>query len=88
MERDDGLRWFHDKGPDTWRGFCATCGASLFWDMGELSNRLSVAAGTLDDSDSLTTLGHIYLSESGGYYDVQDGLPQFEKGSDGHLEES
>ena len=86
MEREQTLTWFHDQGPDTWRGFCKQCGSSLFWDIGHSNDRLSVAAGTLDDSDTLTTIGHIYLSEAGGYHQVNDELPHFEKGSGGKLE--
>ncbi len=86
MENAETLSWFHDEGPDTWRGFCNRCGASLFWDMGKDSSRLSVSAGSLDDSDTLTTIGHIFMSEAAGYYHVDDGLPQFDKGSDGKLE--
>ncbi len=86
MDSDQTLRWFHDRGPDTWRGFCSQCGSSLFWDMGDKSSRISVAASTLDDSDTLTTIGHIYLSEAAGYYQVEDNLPRFDKGSEGQLE--
>lgn len=86
MEKQQTLSWFHDEVPDTWRGFCNQCGSSLFWDLGEKSNRLSVAAGTLDDSDTLTTIGHIFLSEAGGYYRVDDELPHFDNGSGGKLE--
>lgn len=86
MESRESLSWFHDAGPDTWRGFCAHCGSSLFWDLGKHSSRLSVAAGTLDDSDTLKTVGHIFLSEAGGYYQVDDELPHFDKGSGGKLE--
>ena len=86
MENEDSLQWFHDEGPDTWRGFCQRCGSSLFWNMGKHSERISVSAGTLDDSDTLTTIGHIFLSEAGRYYQVEDGLPHFTRGSDGQLE--
>ena len=86
MESELTLHWFHDEGPNTWRGFCGECGSSLFWDMGEGSSRLSIAAGTLDDSDTLTTIGHIFLSEAGGYYQVTDELPCFDEGSGGELE--
>ncbi len=86
MESENTLSWFHDQGPDTWRGFCNQCGSSLFWDIGRSSNRLSVAAGTLDHSDGLTTIGHIFMSEAGSYYQVNDELPRFERGSGGKLE--
>jgi hypothetical protein len=80
------LQWFHDRGPDTLRGFCNVCGASLFWDANDASDKLSVAAGSLDDSAELKLVGHIFLTEAGRYYSIEDGLPQFPHGSGGALD--
>lgn len=80
------LQWYHDKSPDTFRGFCGSCGASLFWDARGGSDRISIAAGSLDDSSGLKTIGHVFVSEVGSYYAVDDGLPRFEMGSGGALE--
>ena len=80
------LQWFHDRSPDTYRGFCNRCGASLFWDARDGKNKISVAAGTLDDASSLKTIGHVYVAEAGGYYEIEDGLPQFETSNAGALE--
>ena len=80
------LKWFHDRAPDTQRGFCGRCGASLFWASGDGSDRLSIAAGSLDDSAELKLVGHIFLDESGRYYSIDDGLPQFPRGSGGAFE--
>jgi len=83
----DTLRWYHDASPDTWRGFCERCGASLFWDMRDGAKRISVAAGSLDDSDGLKTIGHIFMAEAASYYQIDDGLPSFSGGSGGALDE-
>jgi len=56
------------------RGFCGTCGSSLFWD-GAGAN-LSIHAGTLDGPTGLTLAGHIYCADKGDYYEIDDGLPQ------------
>ena len=81
------LDWYHDESPDTWRGFCKRCGASLFWDRRDGRGRISVSAGTLDDSAELETIGHVFVSEAGHYYRIEDGLPQFETGNAGALED-
>jgi len=82
----DSLQWYHDESPDTRRGFCNRCGASLFWKSREDSDRVSVAAGSLDDSGRLKLVGHIFMAEAGSYYRIDDGLPRFEFGSDGAFE--
>lgn len=81
------LRWYHDRSPDTYRGFCDQCGASLFWDNAKDGrDKMAVSAGTLDASHGLKTIGHIYLSEAGDYYEISDDLPRFEYSSGGTLE--
>ncbi len=70
------------KGGVTWyassdraqRGFCATCGANLFWD--GAGKNLSIFAGTLDGASGLQTKGHIYVADKGDYYEITDDLPQ------------
>jgi hypothetical protein len=68
------LQWYHDRSPDTWRGFCNQCGASLFWDARDGRGKMAIAAGSLDAGDNLQ------------YYEINDGLPQYETGNDGALE--
>ena len=80
------LQWFHDASPDTYRGFCNRCGASLFWDARDGRKRISVAAGSFDDSGSLQTIGHVFVAEAGSYYEICDGLPRYDQGNAGELE--
>ncbi|HUV20961.1 MAG TPA: GFA family protein [Gammaproteobacteria bacterium] len=82
----DTLQWYHDVSPDTYRGFCNRCGASLFWDLRDGRKQISVAAGSLDDSGELKVIGHIFVAEAGSYYEINDGLPRFQGGSAGALE--
>ncbi len=71
---DDGLRWFRSS-PEAQRGFCASCGASLFWrpDHGEY---VSIMAGTLDGPTGLKAVKHIFVPDVADYYSIHDGLPQ------------
>jgi hypothetical protein len=82
------LQWFHDASPDTYRGFCNRCGASLFWDARDGRKRISVAAGSLDDSGSLQTIGHVFVAEAGSYYEISDDLPRYDQGNAGELEDA
>jgi hypothetical protein len=71
------LRWHTSATGDAGarRGFCGRCGSSLFWDAPDRST-ISISAGTLDGASGLRTMGHIYVSQAGDYYEVPaDGTP-------------
>jgi len=70
---DGEVTWYHAS-ETARRGFCGTCGTSLFWDGAGVN--LSIHAGTLDGPTGLTTAGHIYCADKGDYYEIADDLPQ------------
>jgi len=57
------------------RGFCKTCGASLFWDP-IAKNKIAVAMGAFDTPTATHVAMHIFTAEKGDYYDIDDGLPK------------
>lgn len=57
------------------RGFCATCGSSLFWDPVR-HDRMGIAMGALDTPTGTQLAIHIFVAEKGDYYDITDGLPR------------
>lgn len=57
------------------RGFCATCGSSLFWD-GPGAD-IAVFAGSLDGDPDLTLVSHIFCDDKGRYYDLPEDVPQW-----------
>ncbi len=57
------------------RGFCAICGASLFWDPVE-KNKIAVAMGAFDGPTASHVAMHIFTAEKGDYYDLEDGIPK------------
>jgi len=72
--RDAGLKWYRSS-ESAERGFCATCGSSLFWKpTGQ--DRMAIAAGALDSPTGLTTANHIFVADKGDYYLLADGVPQ------------
>lgn len=85
--KQDGLKWYHsvtDETPNVHRGFCKECGASMFWDP-RGGATIAVSAGSLDTTQGLKTIGHVYVSQAGDYYDISDDLPRFEKSHEGAL---
>jgi len=77
---DRTLKWYVAV-PEHRRGFCAECGSSLFFEQigGE---RVSIAAGTLDEPQGLKIVAHIFASEAGDYYriDADPDVPVLPRG--------
>ena len=68
------LAWY-DSSPAARRGFCARCGASLFWKpAGE--DRMAIAAGALDGATGLRLTRHIFTEDAGDYYRPEGPPPE------------
>ncbi len=60
------------------RGFCRVCGSTLFWDpIGHPT--IAVSMGVLDAPTRVTLAKHIFVSQKGDYYVIDDGLEQNER---------
>jgi hypothetical protein len=59
---DAALRWYVDANGRR-RGFCGTCGATLFWSHDERES-ISVSAGALDGPTGLVTERHIHAEDA------------------------
>lgn len=71
---DSTLTWYASSGRAR-RGFCARCGAGLFWEAVEQAGaerRITVTAGSLDDASGLRVDRHIFVDHKGAYYDIGD----------------
>jgi len=71
LVRSETLKWYVAV-PGYRRGFCNECGSSLFFEQ-EGGERISIAAGSLDEPHGLRIVQHIYASEAGDYYRLDDG---------------
>lgn len=78
-----GLAWYQIS-DHARRGYCRECGSPLFWQL-DSQPSTGIVVGSLDDSSSLKTIGHIFVSEKSRYYEITDGLPRFEQSSEGDL---
>jgi hypothetical protein len=74
ITNDEGLKWFRSSDVAR-RGFCSTCGSSLFWQH-EAEEATSVATGTLDGDTGIKTMKHIFVADKGDYYEIEDGPEQ------------
>lgn len=77
ITNDETLVWYRST-PEAARGFCSTCGSSLFWRADADNGATSVMSGTLDGETGLSTAQHIFTAFKGDYYDIEAGVPQRE----------
>ncbi|AZO62663.1 MAG: GFA family protein [Mesorhizobium sp.] len=77
IEGADALAWY-GASDIAKRGFCRSCGSVLFWKHNELDT-ISIMAGSFDKPTGLSAESHIFVSDKGDYYAIDDGLPQFDK---------
>ena len=68
LAADETLRWYVDVN-ERRRGFCVTCGATLFWTRDDDAT-ISVSAGALDGQTGLATEGHIYVADAADWESV------------------
>jgi hypothetical protein len=70
----DQLTWYHASAHAA-RGFCRHCGSALFF-QGTNSDRIAILAGSVDEPSGLELAGHVFVSEQGDYYTLDDDLPK------------
>jgi len=76
--RGETLKWYVAI-PGFRRGFCSECGSNLFFEK-EGGERVSIAAGSLDEPQGLTIAAHIFASEAGDYYKIDASVPVSQRG--------
>lgn len=74
IEGAEHLSWYASSAKAR-RGFCATCGASLFFDP-RAHDWIAVAMGAFDGPTGTRLALHIFTADKGDYYDIADGVPQ------------
>ncbi|MBL8844578.1 MAG: GFA family protein [Hyphomicrobium zavarzinii] len=57
------------------RGFCQTCGTSLFWHLVG-TDHYALSANTLDDQSGLVLTSQIFIDEKPGFYEFANDTPK------------
>ena len=70
------LSWY-SASPGIRRGFCRICGSHLIWDA-DGDPELSLNAGAFESPTEIEMERHIFCADKGDYYELDDGLPQYE----------
>ncbi|UVI39689.1 GFA family protein [Qipengyuania spongiae] len=71
---EDSLSWYRSS-EKVRRGFCSTCGSTLFWDP-PARDWIAVAMGAFDGPTRTSVKMHIHVGEKGDYYEIVDHSPQ------------
>jgi hypothetical protein len=74
VEGEFNVAWYRSS-QKAQRGFCSTCGATLFWDPIH-KDTISIAMGAFDAPTGTKLAIHIFVADKGDYYEIRDGLPQ------------
>lgn len=73
---EDNVSWYRSS-DQIRRGFCSTCGSTLFWDpLIDGYEYTAVAMGLFDSPTEARLSKHTFVADKGDYYDIDDGLPQ------------
>ena len=71
------LKWYKSSNIAK-RGFCSTCGASMFYKLLK-SNNISIAAGLFHNPTKLKTHSNIFTKDKLDYYKLDRSLPKFNR---------
>ena len=74
---EDKIGWYQSS-EKARRGFCSICGSSLFWDPLH-RDWIGIAMGAFDAPTETRLHVHIFTAEKGDYYDIADGVEQFDQ---------
>ncbi|NVJ98711.1 MAG: GFA family protein [Alphaproteobacteria bacterium] len=79
IEGEDAIRWFASSDKAR-RGFCGTCGTSLFFDpLDKVKHSWTGVYMGLFDGPTQTEIGlHMFVAEKGDYYEINDDAQQNE----------
>lgn len=76
VEGAESLTWYHSS-EGVRRGFCSICGSSLFFDIMR-TDRMGISMGAFDTPTDSKLALHIFVADKGDYYEIGDGLPQYQ----------
>lgn len=70
----ESIKWYQSS-EKVRRGFCSTCGSSLFWDPVQ-RDWIGIAMGAFDGPTKTKIHLNGHVNSKGDYYDITDDLPQ------------
>ena len=71
-----GAPAWHRSSDHARRGFCPSCGTSLFFETTRAADEVDVTVATLDDAASFAPTHHIWVPNRLPWTNIADGLPR------------
>ncbi len=71
-----------ESSPGKKRCFCRNCGSPRWSRRDAAPDLIRIRLGLLDADPGRRPLAHVWVSEQASWYDITDGLPQFQRGVD------
>ncbi|HWB75824.1 MAG TPA: GFA family protein [Nannocystaceae bacterium] len=78
LRGEDAITWYQSSAKVR-RGFCRTCGSSLFFDPPADRDWIGIAMGAFDKPTNTKLAVHIFTADKGDYYEITDDLLQHER---------
>jgi hypothetical protein len=73
LTNDAGLGWYTSSDVAR-RGFCKSCGSSLFYERKD-QMRMAISAGAIEGETGLDLISHVFTAEKGDYYALPNDVP-------------
>lgn len=64
--------------------FCSVCGSNLISTYDDSPDKLGIPLGRLDQAPNNIIEGHFFVGSKSPWYEISDGLPEFEEFPDSH----
>lgn len=75
IQGEEAITWYFSS-EKVRRGFCRICGTPLFFDPPQ-ADWIGINLGAFDKPTGTRLAQHIFVGDKGDYYDIADGLPQY-----------
>lgn len=69
-----------ESSPGKQRCFCKNCGSPIYSKTNKLPGVVRIRVGTLDGDIDTNPIAHFYVAHKANWFQITDGLPQFQEG--------
>ena len=69
------LRWYRSSA-DSERGFCQTCGSTLFFRSGRWPGELHIVRSNIEGNIDTAPVAHVHCESRAGWFEFEDSLPR------------